>query len=148
MAPHWTQFDGDSSTVTRPSSPVSADGVHLRRAHVGPQLGDVRRHVPLHADVVGLVVPGLVAGGEDRRELVEGELAVRRRILAAPDRSAAAADWRRGIGRNLPTLTRPFEIAIAPASAAPTKKPRPNTWRMSRTSWRSRQMKLDRTAAS
>ena len=43
MAPHWTQFDGATSTSARPSSPTGADRVDLRGAEVRPQLGDVGR---------------------------------------------------------------------------------------------------------
>ena len=44
IAPHWTQFDGASCTVTVPSPPSVADLVDLRRAHVHPQLRDLARH--------------------------------------------------------------------------------------------------------
>ena len=44
--------------------------------------------------------------------------------------------------------SRPFDTVIALASVPPMKKPRPNTWRMSRTSCRSVWMKLCRTASS
>ncbi len=38
IAPHWTQFDGASSTVTVPSVVLRADLIHLRGAHVRPEL--------------------------------------------------------------------------------------------------------------
>ena len=47
-----------------------------------------------------------------------------------------------------PMLTRPLEIVHDAGSAAPTRKPRPNTWRTSRISCRSSPMKLERTAKS
>jgi hypothetical protein len=57
-----------------------ADLVDLRRAHSRPELGDLRRNVVAYAQVVGRVVTCLVAAEEDRRELVEGELAVGNRV--------------------------------------------------------------------
>ena len=66
--------------------------VDLRRAHVLPEPSQLRRHVRLDADVVRRVVPGLVAAQEDRRELVEGQLPVRRRI-ATRRRPPRSASW-------------------------------------------------------
>src|SRR5205823_6824397 len=54
--------------------------VDLRRAHALPEPRQLWRHVRPHADVVGRVVTRLVAAQEDRRELVERELAVRRGV--------------------------------------------------------------------
>src|SRR5579864_3110814 len=69
------EIDGDG--------PVAADGsdlVHLRGAHVHPQLRDVARNLALETDVIRLVVSRLIPRQEDGRELVEGELSVRARI--------------------------------------------------------------------
>src|SRR3954471_24409481 len=54
--------------------------VDRRRAHARPQLGQLPRRLALHADVVRRVVARRVAREEDGRELVEGELAVGRRV--------------------------------------------------------------------
>src|SRR5215217_2708178 len=56
--------------------------VDLRRAHVLPHQGDLERNLVLDAYVVRRVVAGRVACGEHRRELVEGDLAVRLRVVA------------------------------------------------------------------
>src|SRR4029077_19457864 len=61
--------------------------VDLRRAHPLPEQRDVLRHFPLEHDVARLIVTRLVAGREDRRELVERELPVRRRIALPPVRA-------------------------------------------------------------
>ena len=57
-----------------------ADLVDLRRAHVRPQLRQLARDLRLDADVIRLVVARAVARREDARQLVEGQLPVRRRI--------------------------------------------------------------------
>ena len=78
MAPHWTQFEGVTSTECRLRRRLGL--VDLRGAHPRPQLGERARHLRLHANVVRLVVARAVAREEDRRELVERQLAVGRRI--------------------------------------------------------------------
>ena len=91
IAPHWTQFDGFTSTCTSPLPASAADLVDLRRAHVHPGLGEVSRDGAPDPDVVGLVVPRPVPREEDGGELVERELAVRLRIAgcaAGPDQRA------------------------------------------------------------
>ena len=91
IAPHWTQFDGFTSTVHRAVAVGGAGLVDLRRAHVHPQVGEVARHLPLDPDVVRLVVARPVPGEEDGRELVERELAVGRRVAGravGPDQRA------------------------------------------------------------
>src|SRR5438874_4203273 len=57
-----------------------ADLVHLRRAHPLPELAECARDARLDPDVARLVVARLVPRREDRRELVEDELPVGRRI--------------------------------------------------------------------
>src|SRR5204862_7812879 len=54
--------------------------IDLRGTHALPHPRELRRHVTPDDDVVRLVVAGLVPRREDRRELVEGELAVGRRV--------------------------------------------------------------------
>src|SRR3954468_8510638 len=54
--------------------------VHLRGAHPLPHPRELGRDVAPDDDVVRLVVPRLVPGCEDRRELVERELSVGRRV--------------------------------------------------------------------
>src|SRR5262249_30734275 len=54
--------------------------VHLRRAHALPHPADLLGHARPHPNVVRLIVARSVPRREDRRELVEGELAVRSRI--------------------------------------------------------------------
>src|SRR5947199_5885713 len=49
--------------------------VDLRGTHVLPELRELGRHIRPNADVIRSVVARLVAAEEDRRELVEGELA-------------------------------------------------------------------------
>ena len=81
IAPHWTQFDGLSSTLDQAVLAGRLDLVDLRRAHPRPQLGRARAGtVGRDADVVRLVVPRPVPREEDRRELVERERAVGRRV--------------------------------------------------------------------
>src|SRR5207245_10814976 len=50
--------------------------VHAGGTHPAPCFGDLSRDALLHADVVGRVVAGRVAGDEDGGELVEGVFAV------------------------------------------------------------------------
>ena len=74
-----------------------------------PELGDLARHAALDPDVVRLVVARLVAGGEDGRELVEGERPVGRRVAARARpvrRSGCSAS---GSARSLPGASRPFD---------------------------------------
>src|SRR5439155_1361118 len=129
----------------------------VRENHVPPQQREPRRHEP--------------EGREDGRKEKEtpvphpqivldyaagkGKAPVKRsgvRVLgpgAAFERfvvrSGASAS---GSASRLPMVARPFETVIALASAPPTKKPRWKTWRISRTSYMSFQMKLSRIALS
>ena len=83
IAPHWTQFDGVTFTVTVPSpsySPTSYTWAGHIHAHISARSRGTAR---LDSKMVRLVVPGAVAGGEDGRELVERERAVGRRIARA-----------------------------------------------------------------
>ena len=116
IAPHWTQFDGVTSTCDLAVAGVVADLVDLRRAHPRPRARRSRAaRASLHADVVRRVVAGLVAARKTRRELVEGELAVGSRValravgadqlllgVALEARVAAA-----GSGRGWPSSRRP-----------------------------------------
>src|SRR5262249_41522248 len=70
---------GDQAVI-----PGRASRVHLGRTGPDPQLGHLRRHPVLDADVVRLVVPGPVGRREHGRELVENERSVRRRVLRCP----------------------------------------------------------------
>ena len=136
IAPHWTQFDGVSFTSTVPSPSVVADLVDLRRAHPGPHLGHVARNVALDPDVVRLVVARAVAGGEHRRELVEGQRAVGRRVAR---RAVRAQERRRRVGLVVELLRReagPSRRSSRSRAPPPTKNPFSNAWRMFRTSRR------------
>ena len=87
IAPHWTQFDGVTSTATipspksRPTSYTCAGHIHVHASATG------RRTRVRDLDVVRLVVARAVPGREDGRELVEDVLAVRLRDSGARGRS-------------------------------------------------------------
>ena len=116
IAPHWTQFDGVTCTVAVPSS-ARLDLVDLRRAHARPQLGELARHLGLHADVVRLVVARAVAREEHRRELVERELAVGRRIRR---RAVGAEELLLGIALGRPVAAR--EVCRPSTVASPARR--------------------------
>ena len=93
IAPHWTQFDGVTSTVDRAVLGRAGHLVHLRGAHVHPRLRDLARDRVLDPDVARRVVARLVSAQIDARELVERQLAVGRRVLRG-----AVADRERRLG--------------------------------------------------
>ena len=129
--------------------PPVADRVDLRGAHVRPQLGDV--------GAARVAAPAMWLGWSSRVLLP----------AANTDESLSKVSLPSGSGNSSPRSVRrsgcvvvglgaapcrrrcaPSRASSTPASAPPTKNPRPNTWRMSRTSWSSFQMKLSRTASS
>ena len=113
IAPHWTQFDGVTST------PPSSALVDLRRAHPVPEHGELLRNAGLDAEVVRRVVAGPVPGEIDARELVERELPVGRgialRAIGAEERLIGVA-----LGPHVPGGKAPRWRVIAVASAPPT----------------------------
>src|SRR5438309_2947782 len=80
--------------------------VDLRGTESFPELRDVLRNVSADDDVVRLVVARLVPRGEDGGELVEGELAVRRREVL------------RTVGSDQLDVDIPFELEVAPGKTA------------------------------
>src|SRR3989442_588832 len=87
--------------------------VDLGRAHSLPEPCDVLRDVTLDHDVVRLVVARLVPRREDGRELVERELAVRRRIAL------------RAVGSDQIDAGIPFELEVSRREAALRRRHRP-----------------------
>ena len=106
--------DLDVDHVTRL---VLFDLVDLGRAHGLPHDRELARHVRLYADVVWLVVAGLVATGEDTGELVEEVLAVGFGVFLGPvaneDLALASALWGTCLG-NLPIVPVAMPPTIAP----------------------------------
>ena len=133
IAPHWTQFDGD--TLTSTSRPRPARPRRPAPGTCAPTAGQLARHARLHAEVARLVVARAVPREEHRRELVERELAVGRRVLGraagreelvrvvalgrpVAAREPAARERRRARPRDARATGRPRTTAACSARAA------------------------------
>ena len=139
IAPHWTQFEAVTSTLTTfpAGRGLAADLVHLGRAHVHPGLRDLAPNLAVDAEVARRVVARLVPREVDARELVEEERAVGRRVralaLAYEDRDARVClELQVRRGGSLPSV-----FSARPARIAPRMKPYLKAGRMLRTRSRS-----------
>src|SRR2546423_8147357 len=100
---------------------VLGDLVHTGRAHPAPRLGDLARHTFAHANVVGRVVAGRVAGDEHRRELVERVFAVRLdvHVLRPADEHLLEIVSMPGLATGQPALGDLLQAAEGPAYQQP-----------------------------
>src|SRR5262249_54529732 len=100
--------------------------VHLRRTHRGPHLGQFPRHARCDPEVRRLVVPGAVPGEEHRRELVERQPTVGRRIVGGPrcphDLLVGVA-LRRTVAPRQPAAPRPPARRPPPRARPPPRRP-------------------------
>src|SRR6266536_1801656 len=147
IAPHCTQFDGARFTVTVPSPPSTPISYtcagHMCTHMSATSRGTLRSTRMWFGWSSRVLFPD--AKTDESLSKISLPSGAGYRAARPVRRSGCSAS---GSARIFPRSRRPFETVIALASAPPTKNPRPNTCRMSRTSWRSLWMKLCLTASS